>query len=265
MWSVNRNPWHTRDVTSIRRDDLETSVESWLATLRSDNTRAAYRRDLAVFGQWVRSARLQPRKVTVAQVEQFADHCTDAGESDATVRRRMAAVTSFYRHAGTTWAVVNPGVTADRPAATPEAAAVVLSGADAEALWRAALSLGPKTAVLVSLVLHDGFKAHELLRLDADDLHRSGGVCSVRVPGRAGAARVPLDPRTAAALRRHLGERRTGPLLYGDNPTRERARLTRYGVDYLVRRAAQAAGLATPITVNVLRNTQHRLARRATD
>lgn len=191
MWSVNRNPWHTRDVTSIRRDDLETSVESWLATLRSDNTRAAYRRDLVVFGQWVRSARLQPRKVTVAQVEQFADHCTDAGESDATVRRRMAAVTSFYRHAGTTWAVVNPGVTADRPAATPEAAAVVLSGADAEALWRAALSLGPKTAVLVSLVLHDGFKAHELLRLDADDLHRSGGVCSVRVPGRAGAARCP--------------------------------------------------------------------------
>ena len=58
MLSVNRKPWHTRDVTGVQHDDLEVSVESWLATVRSGNTRAAYRRDLVVFARWVRSARL---------------------------------------------------------------------------------------------------------------------------------------------------------------------------------------------------------------
>ena len=48
----------------------------------------------------------------------------------------------------------------------------------------------------------------------------------------------------------------TGPLLLGDNPTRTPARLTRYGVDYLVRRAAERSGVSKPVTVNVLRNTR---------
>lgn len=252
-------------MTSTRRDDLDSRVESWLATLRSENTRAAYRRDLLVFAQWLRLVRLQPRKVTVAQVEQFADHCVGAGDSDATIRRRMAAVTSFYRHAGPTWSAANPGTDADRPAAAPDIPPVVLSVDDADAVWRAASALGPKTAAIVGLVLLDGFKTHELLRLDVDDLHRVGTGFSVLVAGRPGSARVGLHPRTAAALRRYLGDRRTGPLLYGDNPTREKARLTRYGVDYLVRRTAASAGLTTQVTVNVLRNTQTELARRAAD
>jgi integrase/recombinase XerD len=252
-------------VASAPSDDLEAKVEAWLESLRSDNTRAAYRRDLVVFGRWVRSLALHPRKVTAAQVEQFADHCAGAGDSDATVRRRMAAVTSFYRHAGTSWSSSNPGTAADRPAPSPDAAVVALSAADADAVWSAAVSLGPKTATLVGLVLLDGFKAHELLRLDVGDLQRVGAGYAVRVGGQDGSTHVRLDPRTSAALRRYLGDRRAGPLLYGDNPTRERARLTRYGVDYLVRRTAVSAGLATPVTVNVLRHTQTELARRAAD
>jgi integrase/recombinase XerD len=237
--------------------DLDTRVESWLASLHSDNTRAAYRRDLVVFLAWLQSVQVPPRRVTVAHVERFAHHLDDEGSSDATVRRRMAAVASFYRHAGPAWSMANPATEADRPAAAPDVPAVVLTPAEASAVCKAANELGPKTAVVVGFVLLDGFKSHELLKLDAADLRRVGNAYSVvddDAPG--GAAPAPLDPRTSAALRRYVGSRRAGPLLLGDNPTRTPARLTRYGVDYLVRRAAERSGVSTPISVNVLRNTQ---------
>ena len=67
---------------------------------------------------------------------------------------------------------------------------------------------------------------------------------------------VALEARTVAALRDYLAGRRNGPLLYGDNPTREPARLTRFGVDYLVKRTAERSGVRATVTVNVLRHTQ---------
>jgi hypothetical protein len=39
----------------------------------------------------------------------------------------------------------------------------------------------------------------------------------------------------------------------GDNPTRRGSRLTRFGVDYLVKKVGQAAELSFPLTVNALR------------
>lgn len=263
MLSVNPPACQNDRVGGTSIDDVDRRVDAWLASLRSDNTRAAYRRDMVVFRQWLHASRLSPRKVTVGHVERFAEHCADGGESDATVRRRMAAVTSFYRHVGGSWSMPNPATDADRPVAGPEAPAPVLTPAQAAAVWKAATDLGSKAASVVGLVLLDGLKSHELLRLDAADLRRTaGGGFSVAVPGRAESSPVTLDGRTVAALRRYLAGRRTGPLLYGDNPTREQARLTRYGVDYLVRRTAEQSGVTASVTVNVLRNTQS-AARRA--
>ena len=258
MLSVDPSAWHTLHMATGRGrtpDDVDRHVESWLATLRSENTRVAYRRDLVVFLAWLRAAGAAPRTVTVAHVERFAEHLSDEGSSGATVRRRMAAVTSFYRHAGVAWSMANPATAADRPATEAVTPDVTLTAAEAAAVWKAANELGAKTASVVGLVLLDGFKAHELLRLDVADLRRVGTGYAVVAPGATSAPDL-LDPRTATALRRYLGARRTGPLLYGDNPTRTPARLTRYGVDYLVKRAAERSGVATPISVNVLRNTQ---------
>lgn len=235
-------------------DGFEPWVGDWIASLRSPNTRAAYQRDIDVFRAWLVGAGVHARDVTEEDVEEFADSCTDAGAAGSTVRRRVAAVASFYRYVATAWAMENPATDADRPPTPATREPVVLSPTDAAAFWRAALALGAKTAAVVGLVLHDGMKAHEVLRLDARDVRPAQGGMIVR-RGAVGADEQPLDPRTAAVLRRYLAGRKDGPLLYGDSPTRAQARLTRHGVDYLVRRTAAHAELGVPVTVNVLRNT----------
>ena len=201
MLSVNPSAWHTGAVASAHADDTDTRVQAWLASLQSDNTRAAYRRDLVVFLAWLQSVRVAPRKVTVTHVERFARHLDDQGSSDATVRRRMAAVASFYRHAGPAWSMANPATDADRPAAGPDAPAAVLTPAEAAAVWKAATELGSKTALVVGLVLLDGYKTHELLRFDAADLRRVGDVYSVvDANAPAGAPPEPLDAADVGSL-----------------------------------------------------------------
>jgi integrase/recombinase XerD len=230
---------------------FDRAVTAWLTSFSSVHTRAAYERDLAVFRTWCSEQRIPAQQVTAAQMRRFGDACLGGGASAATVQRRLAAVSSFYRHAGTTMNPTNPAATTPRPVASPRAA-VRLSERQADDVWREALEQGPRTAVLIALVLLDGMKSHELLRLDAAHFRSVDDEWQLRRPD---AVATALHPRTSAALSAYLGSRRRGPLLMGENPTREPARLTRFGVDYLVKSVGRGAGLTAPLTVNVLRNT----------
>jgi site-specific recombinase XerD len=51
----------------------------------------------------------------------------------------------------------------------------------------------------------------------------------------------------------YLGRRRTGPLFLNERHGRVPARLTRYGVDYMIKQVAHAAGLAASVSANTLR------------
>jgi integrase len=166
------------------------------------------------------------------------------------VHRRLSALSSFYRHAA--GAAGNPVEGAARPAA-PDPASDTLSTAEAARLWAAACRLGPKTASLVGLVLLDGLKTSEVLPLDVGDVRFGRATATVAIQRRD--APTPVAAQTAVVLRRYVGPRRSGPLFVGDNPTRDPARLTRFGVDYLVKRAGAEAGLDAPLTVNTLRRS----------
>src|SRR5437867_4161270 len=69
---------------------------AWLATHRSWNTRTAYEADLAWFAAWCAQTGRTPLRVTPADVEGYRADCEAAGSSAATVRRRLAALTSFF-------------------------------------------------------------------------------------------------------------------------------------------------------------------------
>jgi len=233
-------------VTARTSPSFESTLRAWLATMGSANTRAAYSRDLQVFISWTSSTGVAPLAATSVHIEAFRIHCEAAGASPATVHRRLSALSSFYRHAAGD--EPNPVDGTARPAAAASATER-LAPVEAALVWAAACHLGPKTAALVGLIMHDGMKSGEVLPLDVTDVRFGAGPAVVSL---ASASRT-VDPRTSAPLRRYVGTRRAGPLFLGDNPTRQPARLTRFGVDYLVKRAGVAAGLTTPLTVNVLR------------
>ena len=64
---------------------------------------------------------------------------------------------------------------------------------------------------------------------------------------------LQLDADTASTAHAYLRGRRHGPLLLGERRPRHADRLTRFGIDYVVKQAAQAAGLAGTVSRNTLR------------
>ena len=129
---------------------------AWLATHRSWNTRAAYEADLAWFTAWCATNGRSPLRVTGADVERYLSHCGESGSSPATIRRRLAALTSFFDFAGSADGEIdNPAAGVRRPETDDASSTAELDESEARDMVASAHALGPKTAVLVTLLMLD--------------------------------------------------------------------------------------------------------------
>ncbi len=238
-------------------------VADWLDGLASENTRDAYGRDLAAFNDWCGGEGSSPLTADVDDIDRYRDACGDGGARQATIARRLSALSSFYEHACQADAVgSNPVEQVRRPApsATP---APSLDDQQAAKLFAAAQALGSKVAVLVGLLLWDGMKLGEALGLDVEQIEKTRGGLQATVSRRGESRPVPLDRRTATAIRHYLDGRAEGPLLVGDSPTQQTGmRLTRFGADFLLKQAAEEAGLGRAVSANTLRRSYITAARR---
>lgn len=231
-------------------------AEEWLAQLASARTRDAYGRDLAAFVTWCAAQGISLLEVGAAQVDGYRDDCGEGGALPATVARRLSALASFYDHAVAARAVTtNPVDDVRRPLARTDSTPAGLGEPEALALLDAAAATAPKVAVLVALLLLDGLKLAEALALDVEDLDGSGWAMRALVERRGEDQAVPLDGRTARAITAYLDGRTSGPLLVGESPSRpDEVRLTRFGADFLLKRAAARAGIGS-VSANTLRRT----------
>jgi site-specific recombinase XerD len=201
--------------------------------------------------------------VGVTEVREYCDDCSKSGALPATVARRLSALTSFFEHALGAGAVSsNPVVAVERPAASRTGQPAGLDEDDALALLDAAAAVGPKVVVLVALLMLEGMKLAEALGLDIERLDGSGWAMRATVVRRGAEEDLALDGRTVRAICNYVGGRTSGPLLVGDTPIQDRtARLTRFGADFLLKRAASIAGLE-PVSANTLRRTYITLSHR---
>jgi site-specific recombinase XerD len=238
-------------------------VASWLTTYRSDNTRDAYERDMVTFVRWCAETGRDPLQTSPADLDAYRDEALATGASAATVTRRLSGIASFFRYASEHGAVgANPADEVDRPEAD-SAAPATLDDDELASLLDASDTLGPKAAALVALLALEGLKLGEVLAIDVPRVRVERRTVAIEVSRRGDDEDVEVASRTAAAVTAYIGGRRRGPLFLGDSPVAtSKARLSRFGADFIVKRTGATAGIDKPVSASILRRTyiesQHR-------
>ncbi len=260
-----------------RAASFEQLAALFSARQRSENTRRAYGADLDRFAHWCQAEGAEPLALGPDELVRYRAACEADGTSPATVARRLAALSSFYALAVEEGSIEgSPLADVVRPVAVPSVT-LQLDAVQASALVDASARLNPKTALLVDLLLLDGLKLGEALAADAADVHDTGGGAGALLSvARRGGRRVEIELHepTVEAAQEYLQGRRDGPLLLSDRAAVGRAaggdtddagRLTRFGADYLLKRASGEAGFAHPVSANVLRRSYVAMAHAAGD
>ena len=232
-------------------------VSAWLTGLRSARTRRAYAGDVAAWLGWLADRETDVPAAGRVHVDLWAATQLDAGAAASSVRRRLSALSSFYRYCaahdligrvptqGVARPVVDPDYTATVGLDRDQARALV-AAADADTGAQAL-----RTAAVVRLLLHNALRVDEACAADIADLGEDCGHRVLRVV-RKGArkAKIPLTPATVAALEAYLAHRAqragvgewrqlSGPLL----ATAAGGRLRQGHLWDLVRRLARTAGI----------------------
>jgi integrase/recombinase XerD len=232
-------------------------LDAWLAERPSPNTQAAYRRDLTTFFAWCALTGREPFSVLGSDLERYRDACLEDGASVATVARRLSGIASFFRHAAAQDALRDdPMAGVDRPTLANPAESSVLDAAEVDSLVGAAFGLGAKTAALVTLLALDGMKLGETLNLDVGDVRVGQRAAWVSVQRRGRRQQLRLSPQASEAIARYVSQRRSGPLFLGESAVAHQpSRLTRFGADFIIKRASVAARIDKTVSANVLRRS----------
>ena len=243
-------PW-----LGFRHEEL--LAAAWLTSLRSPRTRRAYAADLRAWLRWLGDRRVDVLGAGRVHADLWVTGQLDGGAEASSVRRRLSALSSFYRHCAAQDLVGRiPTAGVARPVVDPDYTATIgLDRDQARALVAAAdADRGPqalRTAAVIRLLLHNALRVDEACAANVADLGADTGHRVLRVT-RKGArkAKVPLTPATVAALDAYLTDRAhraglgsaaqlAGPLL----ATATGGRLRQGHLWELVRRLARTAGI----------------------
>src|SRR5690554_1134365 len=213
-------------------------VVLWLSSARraSARTRAGYARDIAAWSTWyqrTRGGRLDLAALSRADVSLWVAEQRAAGAADTSVARRLSALSSLYRYAGSHGIAVSSPITEDhRPRVTrgrTDRSAPVLSDDQMRARYL------HTTALRVS----------ELTAADDADLVSEGRRCWLWVTRKGGRReRVAVAPEVADLIDAYRADRPASG--DGESPLirdQHGARIDRHDVTRMLRRIARAAGI----------------------
>jgi len=234
----------------------------WLEDGLSKNTLAAYRRDLALFAQWLGAQRsgtaLDAAKETDLQAYMGARL---SGKGKATsANRRLTVFKRYYR-----WALRERRISADpsirlMPARQMPRAIKTLSEKQVDDLLAAPdveSPLGLRDRAMLELMYASGLRVSELVALKAIDMSLNDGV--LRVLGKGNKERlVPFGAEARRWIERYLDESRPAILDGQQTPdlfvTARGAGMTRVMFWVIVKKHAAAAGIHVPLSPHTLRH-----------
>ena len=243
-------------------DAIDAFVDTlWLEDGLSRNTLAAYRRDLALYAQWL--AEQQPPMVLDETSEQhlLGYFAARHAQTRATSANRRLSVLRRYFH----WALRERRITADptlrlTAARQPLRVPKTLSQAQVEALLTApdlGHPLGLRDRTMLELMYASGLRVSELVMLKTFQLGLNEGV--LRVMGKGSKERlVPFGEEARQWLDRYLAEAR-GAILGGQQTddlfvTQRGSGMTRAMFWVIVKKWARVAGIVVPLSPHTLRH-----------
>jgi integrase/recombinase XerD len=246
--------------------------EIWLAKQKSARTRRAYRLDVTHFMRTlgivgVDELRQADHKAVIAW-ERFMREIEHVAAS--TIRRRLAALSSLYKHlVRHGHAAKNPVTEVERPAINrDEGATLAFSKAQARKLLDLPTEdtvAGLRDRAILSVGLQVGLRRAEIAALKVGDLHQNRGYDSLRVQRKGGRRdALAINPQTAARIRAYLDSAGHAgdsdgplfrPLKHNGKRRDERRRMDPDAIDRVVRKYAAALGLDRGYSAHSMRAT----------
>ncbi|MEM7079888.1 MAG: site-specific tyrosine recombinase XerD [Pseudomonadota bacterium] len=231
----------------------------WLERGLSDNTLAAYRRDLLAAQRWLAQRGSALPTATTEQLQAFLAQRFSQGTSARSMARWLSAVRGYYRHQinlgqmqlDPSAAVAHPKLGRSLPK--------VVSPTQVEALLRAPdvdTVIGLRDRAALELLYASGLRISELIGLELVNLNLSQGV--VRVMGKGAKERlVPVGESALYWIVRYMDEAR-GQLLPGGGTilfASQRGRaMTRQTFWYAIKKYAQQVGVPADVSPHTLRH-----------
>ncbi|MDR2853314.1 MAG: site-specific tyrosine recombinase XerD [Burkholderiaceae bacterium] len=232
----------------------------WLEQGLSQNTLAAYRRDLMLFARWLGARGRALGEASESDLQAYMGaRLADQGKASS-ANRRLAVFKRYYR-----WALREQRISADPtlrllPARQPLRVPKTLTEAQVEALLAApnvATPLGLRDRAMLELMYASGLRVSELVKLRGFELSLADNV--LRVIGKGDKERlVPFGEEAQRWLERYLSEARPA-ILAGQQThdlfvTARGAGMTRVMFWILVKKYALAAGIRAPLSPHTLRH-----------
>ena len=193
-----------------RLKDVPPEAE-WFANIESPGTRRIYRVDLRDFTRFAGiKGPEELRLVTRAHVIAYRDELLRRGLQGATIRRKLAALSSLYEYlCDRNTVAMNPVKGVARPKVDSyEGKTPAISDAQVRALLSAPEGQSLKAVrdrAILSILFYHALRREELCRLRIKDVHERRGVKHLRIYGKGEKLRnVPLHPASLDRITEYL-------------------------------------------------------------
>ena len=241
-------------------------IVSWALSYTSENTQQAYLNDLKIFCTFLDEAGVDLLQVGRTHLDVFSRVHEQYTESNASVARRLAAISAFYRFLLLDEVIEkSPADYIRRPPVDPDFTATeALTQREVLRLLDAATEHSLRAQTLVDLLLTTGLRISEALNIRESDISvgrllitRKGGKKSaVYLPGHTLQNLRKLTTTTGLEVETQ-GKTGASPLVF---ITRTGRPWQRSNVDGLLRKLALKAGIRKTVSAHVLRHTHATLA-----
>ncbi|WP_237225494.1 tyrosine-type recombinase/integrase [Rubinisphaera sp. JC750] len=228
-------------------DSDEQLIELWLHG-RPPHTQRAYRREADRFTKFVD---LPLRKVTLADIQQFADHVDEAGLKPSTIQRSLSAVKSLFTFGFKLgYFPFDVGQAVKVPSFRNQLSERILPETDV--LRIVSLEPNPRNRAILLTLYAGGFRVSEICSLKWRHLQERDSAGQITVFGKGGKTRTVLIPESVWDALLRLRREATD-----DDPvfrSRKRGHLNESAVWRIVRKASERAGIDKDVSCHWFRH-----------